>query len=165
VVRRFCCLLVLVASLAPVRGEPQTATPETPCPACLTYYHNTAGKTNLIDEISLDRDEAERTILLNTSKHAQLYLVIFYTYSTATHVLVKLSCSNDDTNFVARPVEMLETEGRNQRFLLSYDVTGCSSTKVLLGGSSDANSADIVSVQAVGQTSVGSGEAPRTPVQ
>jgi hypothetical protein len=77
--------------------------------------------------------------------------VIFYTYSTATHVIVKLSCSPDDTHFVARPAETLETEGRNQRFLLSYDVTGCKSTRVLLSGSSDANSSDAITVQAVGQ--------------
>ena len=149
--RPVTCLLAIALWLAPIAAEPQTATPETPCPACLTYYHNADGKTNLIDEVSLDREEPDRTILLNTSKHGQLYLVIFYTYSTATQVLVKLSCSADDTHFTARPVEMLETEGRNQRFLLSYDVSGCSTTKVVLGGSSDANSADSITVQAVGQ--------------
>lgn len=145
------CLFAVALAVGRVAAQPQTTPPETPCPTCLTYYHNAAGKTNLIEEVSLDREEPLRTILLNTSRHAQLYLVVFYTYSTATHVIVKLSCSTDDAQFVPRPVETLETEGRNQRFLLSYDVSGCTSTKVVLSGSSDANSSDAVTVQAVGQ--------------
>jgi hypothetical protein len=123
-----------------------------PCPPCLTYYHNPAGKTNLLEDVGLDRDELTRTILLNTEKHNQLHLVIFYTYSTATEVIVQLSCSADDKAFTVRPVDKLDTEGRNQRYLLSYDVSGCKSTRVLVGGSTDSNSADVVTVQAVGQT-------------
>jgi hypothetical protein len=65
---------------------------------------------------------------------------------------VRLSCSADDKAFTARPTESLETEGRNQRYLLSYDVAGCKSTRVLVSGSADANSADVVTLQAVGQT-------------
>ena len=150
--RRAWYVIALVLAVAPVTAQVQTPpAQEQSCPACLTYYHGADGKTNLIEEVSLDREEPERTILLNTSRHSQLYLVIFYTYSTATHVIVKLSCSSDDTHFVARPPETLETEGRNQRFLLSYDVTGCKSTRVLLSGSSDANSSDAITVQAVGQ--------------
>lgn len=129
----------------------QTATPTPPCPACLTYYHNSAGRTNLIEDVSLDRPESSRTILLNTAEHSQLYLVIFYTYSTATQVLVQLSCSNDDTTFTSHAAEKLETEGRNQRYLLSFDVSGCKSTRVVFSGSTDANSSDVITVQAVGQ--------------
>ena len=148
-------LTALVLSLTPVAAGAQTAaTPQAPCPACLTYYHNSAGKTNLIEDVSLDRPESNRTILLNTAGHQQLYLVIFYTYSTATQVLVQLSCSIDGTIFTPRPVDKLETEGRNQRFLLSYDVSGCKSSNVLFRGSTDANSADVITVQAVGQAAV-----------
>jgi hypothetical protein len=139
-------------ALAPLAAAAQTPEAQVPCPACLTYYHNPAGKTNLLEDISLDRDEETRTILLNTAKHNQLHLVIFYTYSTATEVIVQLSCSVDDKAFTVRPVDKLDTEGRNQRYLLSYDVSGCKSTRVLVGGSTDSNSADVVTVQAVGQT-------------
>jgi hypothetical protein len=129
----------------------QTGTPAAPCPACVTYYHNSAGRTNLIEDVSLDRPESSRTIRLNTAGRGQLYLVIFYTYSTATQVVVQLNCSIDGTTSIPRPVEKLETEGRNQRYLLSYDVSGCKSTSVVFGGSNDANSADVITVQAVGQ--------------
>ena len=129
----------------------QTATPAVPCPACLTYYHTPSGRTNLIEDVSLDRPESDRTILLNTTAHSQLYLVVFYTYSTATQVLVQLSCSKDDTTFTPREAEKLETEGRNQRYLLSYDVSGCKNTRVVFSGSTDANSSDVITVQAVGQ--------------
>ena len=122
-----------------------------PCPACLTYYHSAAGKTNLIEDVSLDRPETSRTIVLNTAAHSQLYLVIFYTYSTATHVIVQVSCSPDEITFDPRPAETLETEGRNQRYLLSYEVSGCKSTRVVFSGSADANSSDVITVQAVGQ--------------
>jgi hypothetical protein len=145
-------LLALMLSLAPIAASTQTATPEVPCPACLTYYHNPEGKTYLLEDVSLDRDDEARTILLNTAGHDQLHLVIFYTYSTATNVLVRLSCSADNKAFTARATESLETEGRNQRYLLSYDVAGCRSTRVLVSGSADANSADVVTLQAVGQT-------------
>ena len=139
-------------ALAPLSVAAQTPAVPPPCPACLTYYHNPEGKTNLLEDISLDRDEPLRTILLNTAQHNQLHLVIFYTYSTATDVIVQLSCSTDDKVFTARSVDKLDTEGRNQRYLLSYDVSGCKSTRVVVGGSTDANSADVVTVQAVGQT-------------
>jgi len=142
----------LVLLLGPIVSSAQTPAAQVPCPACLTYYHNPEGKTNLLEDISLDRDESLRTILLNTAKHNQLHLVIFYTYSTATEVIVQLSCSTDDKAFTVRSVDKLDTEGRNQRYLLSYDVSGCKSTRVLVGGSTDANSADVVTVQAVGQT-------------
>jgi hypothetical protein len=92
---------------------------------------------------------------LNTTAHSQLYLVVFYTYSTATQVLVQLSCSTDDKTFTPREVEKLETEGRNQRYLLSYDVSGCKSTRVVFSGSTDANSSDVITVQAVGQQQAG----------
>ena len=158
--------LTLLLALAPLIATAQTPEAQVPCPACLTYYHNPEGKTNLLEDVGLDRDERTRTILLNTAEYDQLHLVIFYTYSTATHVLVRLSCSVDDKAFTARPTEMLETEGRNQRYLLSYDVAGCRSTRVLVSGSTDANSADVVTVQAVGQATVVNGK-PREslPVQ
>jgi hypothetical protein len=139
-------------ALTPLSAAAQTPAVPPPCPACLTYYHNPEGKTNLLEDISLDREEPLRTILLNTAQHNQLHLVIFYTYSTATDVIVQLSCSPDDKVFAVRSVDKLDTEGRNQRYLLSYDVSGCKSTRVVVGGSTDANSADVVTVQAVGQT-------------
>ena len=147
---RFVAALVL--SVTPLVASAQTAPAGSPCPACLTYYHNPEGKTNLIEDISLDREEPLRTILLNTAQHNQLHLVIFYTYSTATDVLVQVSCSPDDKTFTVKSLDKLDTEGRNQRYLLSYDVSGCKSTRVVVGGSRDANSADVVTVQAVGQT-------------
>ncbi len=149
-IRYLAGLALLLAPVVAV-AQAQTTTAAAPCPACLTYYHNPAGRTNLIEDVSLDRPESNRTILLNTSGHSQLYLVIFYTYSTATEVLVQLSCSSDETTFTPREVEKLETEGRNQRYLLSYDVSGCKSTKVVFSGSTDANSSDVITVQAVGQ--------------
>ena len=134
------------------RSAAQTAAPETSCYSCLTYYHNPAGKTNLIEDVSLDREEPARTIVLNTASYNQLYLVVFYTYSTASEVIVKLSCSADDVAFRPQAGETLDTEGRNQRYLLSYDVTGCRTTRVIFSGSTDANSADVITVQAVGQS-------------
>lgn len=160
-----CVVLLALGFGAPAGAVGQTDAPETSCPACLTYYHNEAGKTNLIEDVSLDREEPARTILLNTSRHGQLYLVIFYTYSTATHVIVRLSCSSDDTHFVPKSSETLETEGRNQRFLLSYDVSGCKSTKVVLDGSTDANSSDAITVQAVGQAAAPPDESEKRSVQ
>ena len=144
----------------PFVAAPQSAVPEAPCPACLTYYRNPEGKTNLLEDVSLDREERVRTILLNTANYNQLYLVIFYTYSTATELSVQLSCSADDKEFTVRSVDKLDTEGRNQRYLLSYAVSGCSSTRVVFGGSADANGSDVVTVQAVGQLT---GDSP--PVQ
>jgi hypothetical protein len=120
---RFFAAVVL--SVTPLAASAQTAPAGNPCPACLTYYHNPEGKTNLM---------------------------IFYTYSTATDVLVQVSCSPDDKTFTVKSLDKLDTEGRNQRYLLSYDVSGCKSTRVVVAGSRDANSADVVTVQAVGQT-------------
>jgi hypothetical protein len=80
-------------------------------------------------------------------------------------VLVKLSCSADGKSFVPRPVETLETEGRNQRFLLSYDVSGCNATQIVFGGSADANSSDAITVQAVGQSEAAAGEPEKPSVQ
>lgn len=158
--------LTLLLALAPLGAAAQTPAAQAPCPACLTYYHNPAGKTNLLEDVSLDRDEDTRTILLNTADYDQLHLVIFYTYSTATNVFVRLSCSVDDKAFTTRSTESLETEGRNQRYLLSYDVSGCRSTRVLVSGSTDANSADVVTVQAVGQSTVVNGKPKENlPVQ
>jgi hypothetical protein len=142
----------------------QTPTPP-PCPACLTYYHNAAGKTYLIEDVGLDRDEAARTILLNTAAHDQLYLVIFYTYSTATEVFVKVSCSRDGTEPAPLAQETLLTDGSNQRYLLTYDVKGCKSTRVLFGGSSDANSADVITVQAIGQSTGPGGKPGNVTIQ
>lgn len=149
--RRALLWLVLSATPLVAGGGGQTAAPETSCYACLSYYHNPTGKTNLIEDVGLDREEADRTILLNTADYNQLYLIIFYTYSTATEVLVTLSCSSDAVAFKPHTSEKLDTEGRNQRYLLSYDVSGCKSTRVVFSGSTDANSADVVTVQAVGQ--------------
>jgi hypothetical protein len=142
---RYLAALILMAA---VNARAQTAAP---CPTCLTYYHSPAGKTNLIEDVSLDRPESSRTIVLNTVAHSHLYLVIFYTYSTATQVIVQLSCSPDEITFDPRPVEKLETEGRNQRYLLSYDVSECRSTRVVFSGGTDANGSDVITVQAIGQ--------------
>jgi hypothetical protein len=146
-------IVALAMSAVPVLASAaQTAATEPLCYSCLHYYHNPAGKTNLIEDISLDREEVERTIFLNTADYNQLYLVVFYTYSTATDVIVKLSCSVEGEAFKPHAEEKLDTEGRNQRYLLSYDVSGCKTTRVIFSGSTDANSADVITVQAVGQS-------------
>ena len=98
-VRYLAGILLLLTS---VITAAQTATPAAPCPECLTYYHNPEGRTNLIEDVSLDSPEGLRTIRLNTAGHSQLSLVVFYTYSTATHVLVQLGCSMDDRTFTPR---------------------------------------------------------------
>jgi hypothetical protein len=150
---------IAVAAVLTSAAAAQSAGPkEGACYGCLAYYRNAEGKTNLLDEVGLDRDEATRTIVLNTADRGQLHVVIFYTYSTATHVIVKLSCSSDDGEFSRLAEETLETEGRNQRYLLSFDVAACKSTRVVFGGSTDANSADVITVQAVGQVTEADGE-------
>jgi hypothetical protein len=149
--QRVALWLVLSAAAVLVAAAGQTSAPEASCYACLSYYHDPEGKTNLIEDIGLDREEGDRTILLNTAAYNQLYLVIFYTYSTASEVLVRLTCSTDAVAFKPHSAEKLDTEGRNQRYLLSYDVSGCKTTKVVFSGSTDANSADVITVQAVGQ--------------
>jgi hypothetical protein len=131
----------------------QTALPEASCPACLAYYRNAAGKTNLLDEVSLDREEESRTILLNTAEYDKLYLVIFYTYATATDIFVTLTCSASNAEYAPHSKEPLQSGGTNQRFLLSFDVRGCRSTKVVFSASDDASPSDVVTVQAVGQSS------------
>jgi hypothetical protein len=158
--------LMLPAAVSARSGQgsvPTDGAAQPSCYSCLHYYHNAEGKTNLIEEVGLDRDEVERTIFLNTDDYDQLYLVVFYTYSTATDVLVKLSCSDDSVTFKPHAEEKLDTEGRNQRYLLSYDVSACKTTKVVFAGSTDANSADVITVQAVGQSTAG--PQPNLPVQ
>jgi hypothetical protein len=141
-------------SVAAVAAGMQAPAPgqEITCHGCLTYYRNPEGKTNLLEDVGLDRDEGARTILLDTSGYDKLYLVIFYTYATATDIFVKLSCSADNSNYAPRSQDSLESGGTNQRFLLSYDVSGCKSTRIVLSASTDASGSDVVTVQAVGQS-------------
>jgi hypothetical protein len=150
--RHITLWLIISATPMAVGAGPQTSSADASCYACLSYYHNPEGRTNLIEDIGLDRDEVDRTILLNTADYNQLYLVIFYTYSTASEVLVKLTCSRDAVAFTPHSAEKLDTEGRNQRYLLSYDVSGCKTTRIVFSGTADANSADVITVQAVGQS-------------
>jgi hypothetical protein len=147
----FRYLLGVALALAGVAAAAQTAQ-EGGCHGCLTYYHNAEGKTNLLEDVGLDREEELRTILLNTSGHDKLHLVVFYTYATATDIFVKVSCSEDDKSYTQRSQDHLMSGGTNQRFLLSYDVAGCRSTRVVLSASSDASGSDVVTVQAVGQS-------------
>ena len=153
-------LIALALSGAPIEARGQSSAAEVPCPACLSYYHNAAGKTNLLEEVGLDRDEESRTILLDTVEHEKLHLVIFYTYATATDIFVTLSCSQDGDQYAPRAKEALESGGTNQRFLLSFDVDGCRSTKVVFSASNDASPSDVVTVQAVGQTSTAASDLP-----
>jgi hypothetical protein len=122
------------------------------CHGCLTYYHNPEGKTNLLEDVGLDREEPLRTILLDTAGYDKLHLVVFYTYATATDIFVKVSCSADGKDYAVRSQDELESGGTNQRFLLSYDVAGCKSTRVVFSASTDASGSDVVTVQAVGQS-------------
>ena len=57
IVIRLTLLLALAVLLQAAAQTPDAH--EVPCPACLTYYHNAEGKTNLIEEVGLDRDEAD----------------------------------------------------------------------------------------------------------
>ena len=149
---RYLAGLVLSLSAALGAAQAPAGLQEGGCHGCLSYYHNADGKTNLLDEVGLDRDEASRTILLNTSGYDKLHLVVFYTYATATDIFVKVSCSNGTPDFAPRSEDSLESSGANQRFLLSYDVTGCASTRVVFSASKDASGSDVVTVQAVGQS-------------
>jgi hypothetical protein len=71
-----------------------------------------------------------------------------------------VSCSRDDAAFAPHASDALDTEGRNQRYFLAYDVTGCRSTRLVFAGSTDANSADVITVQAVGQSTASREPAP-----
>jgi hypothetical protein len=146
--------LGLVLCLAAAVAAAQTPAPlqEGACHGCLSYYRNAEGKTNLLEDVGLDRDEDSRTILLNTSGYDKLHLVVFYTYATATDIFVKVSCSNGTSDYLTRSQDSLESSGANQRFLLSYDVAGCASTRVVFSASKDASGSDVVTVQAVGQS-------------
>jgi hypothetical protein len=149
---RYLAGLVLSFSAAVGAGQTPPGLQEGACHGCLSYYRNAEGKTNLLEEVGLDRDEASRTILLNTSGYDRLYIVVFYTYATATDIFVKVSCSNGEPDYAARSEDALESSGANQRFLLSYDVSGCASTRVVFSASKDASGSDVVTVQAVGQS-------------
>jgi hypothetical protein len=144
----------VVLSLSAVLGAAQAPAglQEGACHGCLSYYRNAEGKTNLLEEVGLDRDEESRTILLNTAAYDKLHLIIFYTYATATDIFVKVSCSTGTPDYSTRSEDSLESSGANQRFLLSYDVTGCASTRVVFSASKDASGSDVVTVQAVGQS-------------
>jgi hypothetical protein len=144
----------LVLSMSAVIGaaQGQPGLQEGACHGCLSYYHNAEGKTNLLEDVGLDREEDRRTILLNTSGYDKLHLIVFYTYATATDLFVKVACSTGTPEFVPRSEDALESAGANQRFLLSYDVTGCVSTRVVFSASRDASGSDVVTVQAVGQS-------------
>jgi hypothetical protein len=135
----------------PVVAAAQASAPEASCPSCLTYYRTPAGHPNLLDNIDLDAELESRTVVLNSAGYGQLYLVIFYTYATATEIRVQLSCAPDGAEFVPRSTKTLLSGGTNQQFLLSYDVSDCKRTSVTFGASNDA-SGDAVTVQAVGQT-------------
>jgi hypothetical protein len=149
---RYLLVPVLSLSAAVSAAQAPGGLQEGACHGCLSYYHNSEGKTNLLEEVGLDRDEESRTILLNTSGYDKLHLVVFYTYATATDIFVKVSCSTGTPDYVARSQDSLESSGANQRFLLSYDVAGCASTRVVFSASKDASGSDVVTVQAIGQS-------------
>jgi hypothetical protein len=149
---RYLPALLLSVSATLVAAQTPAPLQEGACHGCLSYYRNAEGKTNLLEDVGLDRDEDSRTILLNTSGHDQLHLVVFYTYATATDIFVRVSCSSGTSDFVTRSQDSLESSGANQRFLLSYDVAGCASTRVVFSASKDASGSDVVTVQAVGQS-------------